>query len=411
MTSVEQSPLRSLLADDVRPNRLREVAWLNEYLRSGAPAGEPILLSLGETWSQTPPQLLSALRNAPQDSHGYQLSMYGLPLLRRLVKEYVADTQRLPGNSSWEVAVSWTGTRSAMRDFASDLPRGTVLAVAPAWDYAGVFEPLGFTSGYVPFDPAEHGGPTSDEVLAAADAIDDLAMVVINAQHNPTGANWAPSLVTALVDLALRRGCAILIDDAYFGMCPGPATSAVEILLDRLGGRPSPVPWLGVRSLGKQFRCNGWALGAVIAEPGPLDDLVNEVRPQHTFNYAIHLQWAMAQWLADRVEVAAYLEAQRTETALKRAALLSWLPPSTLDRTIAGPAAPYVLYPVPSGLTTEEYQRRAVLECGVVLSDAWPLARASGGDATGYVRLYLGPTLATLVNARDRLSDNGLWPT
>ena len=409
MTTVEYPPLRSLMADDVRPNRLPDVAWLTEYLEAGAPAGEPIMLSLGETWSQTPPQLVAALRAVPPDSHGYQISMYGLPLLRRLVKDYVADTQRLPRDGSWEVAVSWAGTRSAMRDFAVGLRRGTVLAVAPAWDYAGVFEPMGFSSAYVPFDPAQHSGPSAADIRAAADAVDDLAMVVINAQHNPTGANWAPSLVEALIEVAIERGAAILVDDAYFGMCPVPATSAMEILLNRLGGRPSPVPWVGVRSLGKQFRCNGWALGVIIAEPGPLDDLVNEVRPQHTFNYAIHLQWAMAQWLAERAAVTAYLEGQQDETAVKRAAVLSWLPPAVRARTIAGPAAPYLLYPVDLGVT--EYLRCAVVECGVVLSDAWPLARIGDTGSTGYVRLYLGPTLDSLLQARDRLSDKGLWPT
>jgi N-succinyldiaminopimelate aminotransferase len=405
------SPLERLVDDTVTPNRLRDMTWLTRYLDSGSSAGEPIMLSLGESWGETPTGLLAALREAPDWSHGYQISMYGLPELRQTLRDYVADTQRLPPGRSWELAVSWTGTRSAMRDFGVGLRRGTMLAVAPAWDYAGVFEPMGFSPAYVPFDPAEHAGPSVAEVEAAADAVDDLALVVINAQHNPTGANWAPSLVAALIDVALERGAAILVDDAYFGMCPESATSALEILLHRLGGRPSRVPWLGVRSLGKQFRCNGWGLGAVIAEPSPLDDLVNEVRPQHTFNYTIHLQWALAQWLANRVDVAAYLNEQQAAMTLKRSAVLSWLPPSVRQRTIAGPAAPYLLYPVPSGFTVEEYLRRMAVECGVLLSDAWPLARVGGAGSTGYVRLYLGPVLATLEDARDRLSGGGLWPT
>jgi len=270
------SPLRGLMTDDVRINRLQDVAWLKEYLDSGAGAGEPIMLSLGETWGHTPSPLLAALRDVPADSHGYQVSMYGLPLLRSLLKEYVADTQRLPPTTGWELAVSWAGTRSAMRDFADGLARGTVLAVAPAWDYAGILEPIGFSTQYVPFDPAEPSGPTVERTRAAASEVSgNLAMVVINAQHNPTGANWSPELVAALIEIAIERDAAILIDDAYYGLCPPelPATSALEILLTRLGGRPAPIPWLGVRSLGKQFHCNGWALGTIVAEPEPLDEL------------------------------------------------------------------------------------------------------------------------------------------
>lgn len=414
MTAAEvRSPLRALTDDDVRPNRLQDVAWLREYLAAGARAGEPILLSLGETWASTPEPLAAALRQVPDGSHGYQISMYGLPQLRKVLKEYVADTQRLPRTAAWELAVSWTGTRSAMRDFATTLERGTVLAVAPAWDYSGVFEPLGFRSAYVPFDPAERSGPSPEAARAAAAAVPgDLAMVVLNAQHNPTGANWSPALVETLIEIALERGAAILVDDAYFGVCetdPRP-TSVLEILLTRLAGEHSPVPWLGVRSLGKQFHCNGWALGAVIAEPGRLDDLVNDIRPQHTFNYGIHLQWAMARWLADRPAVEQYLVRERAGTAEKRAAVLGWLPAGIRERVIAGPAAPYVLYPVLEGTDVTAYLRRAVLECGVVLSDAWPLARVGPTASTGYVRMYLGPALDELTTARDRLAAAGLWP-
>jgi N-succinyldiaminopimelate aminotransferase len=301
-----------------------------------------------------------------------------------------------------------------MRDFATGLERGTVLAVAPAWDYGGIFEPMGFQTAYVPFDPTERSGPNVEGARAAAAMVTgNLAMVVINAQHNPTGANWSPELVAALIEIAIDRKAAILVDDAYYGLCQtvAPVTSALEILLTRLAGEPSPVPWLGVRSLGKQFRCNGWGLGAIVAEPALLDDLVNDVRPQHTFNYGIHLQWAMAQWLRDRQGVDHYLERQRAETAEKRAAVCDWLPARTRDRVIAGPAAPYVLYPVPRGMDVTTYLRRAVFECGVVLSDAWPLARIGETASTGYVRMYLGPDLLTLRTACGRLARAGLWPT
>jgi aspartate/methionine/tyrosine aminotransferase len=413
MTAIAaRNPLRQLVADDVRPNRLPDVAWLTEYLAGGARAGEPIMLSLGETWSGTPAPLLTALRDVPADFHGYQISMYGLPLLRRLLKDYVADTQRLPRFALWELAVSWTGTRSAMRDFALGLERGTVLIVAPAWDYEGIFGPLGFHAAYVPFNPVERLAPSVAGIRAAAAAVGNLAMVVINAQHNPTGANWSPELVGTMIEIAVERKAAILIDDAYYGLCDStePVTSALEILLVLLAGRRCPVPWLAVRSLGKQFRCNGWALGAVIAEPALLDDLVNDVRPQHTFNYGSHLQWAMAQWLQDRQAVDDYLEAQRIETAEKRAAICDPLTARVRERVIAGPAAPYVLFPVPANMDVTTYLRRAIIECGVILSDAWPLARVGETASTGYARLYLGPDLPSLRAARDRLMRAGLWP-
>lgn len=416
------NPLRALVTDTVRPNHLPDVAWLEEYLAAGAPAGEPLMLSLGETYDHTPGPLLKALSQVPGSSHGYQISMYGLPELRTVLKDYVADTQRLPRTPGWELAVSWTGTRSAMRDFALHVaaeraragrPPGRILAVAPAWDYAGFTEPLGFETGYVPFDPDRPNGPSVSDIrqAAAAHGPGELSLVVVNAQHNPTGANFSPDVVGALVDVALEHQAAVLVDDAYYGACPPEqVTSALRVLLDRLGGNTRAVPWLGVRSLGKQFHCNGWALGAVVAEPYLLDTLVNDIRPQHTFNTAVHLQWAMAQWLSDSAAVAAYLDQERTATAKKRAVVLDRLPDDVRRRTIAGPAAPYLLMPVPAGLGTPEYLRRAVLDCGVLLSDAWPLARLGPGGSSGYARLYLGPDQEVLTEAMDRLESAGLWP-
>jgi aspartate/methionine/tyrosine aminotransferase len=419
------SPLRAMLADTVPPNHLPDVAWLQQYLAAGAPAGEPVILSLGETWEHTPEPLLDALRGVPSSTHGYQISMYGLPLLRTVLKDYVADTQQLPRSPDWELAVSWTGTRSAMRDFAihvaSERARagrapGSVLAVAPAWDYAGFTEPLGFATAYIPFDPAA-GSLSPQDIRRAAAALGpgELSMVVVNAQHNPTGANWSPDVVATMVEVALERGAAILVDDAYYGLCPPdePVTSAMRILLGHLERHPTPVPWLGVRSLGKQFHCNGWALGAVTAAPALLDTLVNDIRPRHTFNYAVHLQWAMAQWLMQSAAVDDYLAKERVATASRRAAVLDRLPQDARRRTIAGPAAPYVLFPVPGQLKVGDYLRSAALDCGVVLSDAWPLARTgdTGEDRdTGYARLYLGPDLPVLMAAVDRLEAAGLWP-
>lgn len=420
MSSPAPGLLHRLVSDDVLPNHLPEVAWLRQYLSVGAPHGEPIMLSLGETWDHTPGELLEALRRAPHDTHGYQISMYGLPRLRRVLKEYIASTQRLPETDAWEVAVTWTGTRSAMRDFASLLRHGprdvgpTALAVAPSWDYAGFLEPLGFRMAYVPTEGARSLQPTTEAITEQAAAQRDLGLVIINAQHNPTGASWNHGIVETLIDVAFERGAAILVDDAYYGF-PAPddkPTSAVEVLLDKLAGAPSPVPWLAVRSLGKQFHCNGWAIGAVLAEPALLDVLVNDVRPRHSFNYSGMPQWAMAEWLENRPEVDRYLDGRRRALAGKRKALASLVgEPAGALPVVHGPAAPYLLYPVPKtagARTVPEYIHAAVRDAGVVLSDAWPLAREADAPDTGYVRMYLGPDLPVLSEACQRLASAGL---
>lgn len=410
--------LRRLTADAVRPNHLPDVDWLLTYLTAGAPHGEPIMLSLGETWGDTPPQLLQALRRAPAEAHGYQISMYGLPRLRRVIKEYVASTQRLPEGDTWEAAVSWTGTRSTMRDFAlltRRNPGSEALAVAPAWDYGGFLEPLGLRMAYVPTRPVDGFLPTAETIRARASQVTDLGMVIVNAQHNPTGASWSSDVVESLIDVALERGAPLLIDDAYYGF-PAPDShpvSAVELLLRRLDGAPCPVPWLAVRSLGKQFQCNGWAIGSVLAEPRLLDTLVNDIRPQHTFNSGGAAQWAMAEWLEDRAAVEGYLAARREALAVKQKVVADLVGVEDDDTPVVyGPAAPYLLYPFGRSAAAYGgalgYLQAAVREAGVVLSDAWPLARVAQVPESGYVRMYLGPDLQVLKEACARLDRAGL---
>lgn len=55
--------------------------------------------------------------------------------------------------------------------------------------------------------------------------------------------------------------------------------------------------WLATRSLGKECSCNGWALGALIAEPALLDGFVSDVLQEHQYNCGGALQWAMAESL------------------------------------------------------------------------------------------------------------------
>ena len=409
------------LTDDSLPlSRLPDARWLKDYQDAGCPAGEPIMLSLGETWTGTPPALLDALRAVPDTAHGYQLSMYGLPRLRKALRTYVENTQGPLPPAGWELAVGWSGTRSAMRDFCAHLTERPghlgrdALVVAPAWDYAGFLEPLGFRPRHVPTQAHEGLAPTVEAIRAAA-AAPGLGLVVINAQHNPTGANWTPEVVHALVDAALAQGAALLLDDAYFGLCPEDEkpTSALGILLERLEGRTDKVPWMAVRSLGKQFRCNGWGLGAIVAEPGLLDHFVNEIRPRHTYNYAVHLQQAMADWLEDGPGVRAYLRSQQEDLTAKRHAVLDrlgrHLDPGSL---VCGPASPYVLFPLPEEHRDDAraYLARCVSEAGVLLSDAWPLARTGPTPTSGHVRMYLGPSLPVLLEACDRLASAGLLP-
>ncbi|MEV0388995.1 aminotransferase class I/II-fold pyridoxal phosphate-dependent enzyme [Nonomuraea sp. NPDC050643] len=410
-----------MLERGVVPNRLPDTVWLEQFLAKGE-SREAILLGLGERWEGTPSGLLWGLRDVPAFAHGYQLSAYGLPWLRAVLRDYIRDTHRLSDyDDAFEVAVSWTGTRSVMRDFgqlvrARNTGRAlSAVVVGPAWDYAGVLEPSGFDVRYMDPTASSSWVPTAEMVEEFTQALKaPPTLVVINAQHNPTGLSWEPSAVRALVRLAVEHRAGVLLDDAYYGFLDSAEqpTSALLELLREAGDEQ--FAWCAVRSLGKQFNCNGWALGAITAPPSLLDDLVNEMRAAHTYNHGGHLQTAMAHWLSDRAAVEAFLAHERSIYQVRRQKAIDGLVAGGVPdhEIVAGPAGPYLLYPVPANYADRgRYLERCAVETGVFMSDAWPSTRRLEPRSGRHIRMYLGRSPELISDACMRLAEAGLLTT
>ena len=426
--------LAAQLGDDA-PAQVEDGRWLRAYVARGCPHGEPIVLSLGEAWCGPPRKLLDGIVDAPAWTHGYQLSAHGLPRLRSALKPYLGRPYELDGDQldRLRIAVSWSGTRNAMADFGRLVRRGdrladgripVVLAPAPGWDYAGVFEPLGFETAFFPLSPERGFRPdvtaVEREVGKLRVAHDRrLALVVVNAQHNPTGVDWGEPFVTALVELALEEGAALLVDDAHFAF-QDPAerpTATVHLLCERLAASPrrARVPWLVTRSLGKEFDCNGWAIGALVGEPEVIDPLVRRVAQEHQYNCGGAQQWALARWL-ESAAADDYLAVKRAGYARNRRAILEALvndlgyPPA---RVHAGDGGPFLLAPTPEAYArwpdgTTRFRRACLERTGVIFSDAWPLARITEQHSSlPYVRVFLGHPGPVVDDAFARLRDAG----
>ncbi|WP_330230267.1 aminotransferase class I/II-fold pyridoxal phosphate-dependent enzyme [Nocardia sp. NBC_00508] len=230
----------------------------------------------------------------------------------------------------------------------------------------------------------------------------------LNAQHNPTGANWRPDLVRRALAAARTAGSAILLDDAYFGAhdLRRTPTSALRLLLEE-----SPASrWLAVRSLGKQFHCSGWGIGAMTAHPRTLDELVNQWQFHRSFASAIPLQEAMATWLASP-ESENYLAEQGREYTHKRAVVRELLSselgyPETI--TQVGEFAPFARVPLPRARrrgSVTQFRRECLTGTGVLVGvDRWS---ATSDDEPLCYRLYLGPSLPVLQEALHRMSRAG----
>ncbi|GAA1345218.1 pyridoxal phosphate-dependent aminotransferase [Saccharothrix algeriensis] len=396
------------------PDLLADARLIADHVRAGGDADELVYLSLGETWHRPPPGLVAALGRVADHAHGYTLSPYGLPALRRVLGSYITRTHDLtgPGLGDFDVAVSQAGTRAAMSDFgqlvrARATGRPVALVPAPGWDYAGVLEPLGFAVRPYRVTAERDWQPAPDEV---ARSLPGAALLVLNPQHNPTGSDWSPATVTGLVRAAFEHRTAVLLDDAYFAVhTPGsPPTNALRILLAE---SRTPPPWLAVRTMGKQFRCNGWGIGALTAHPDTLAELA-AIAHQRTFGTALPLQAAMATWLQDP-ESEVHLDRLRHHYADARRTVTRRLLDSLdfpRDAVHPGTCTSYLRFRVPPRFAVhgdEEPYRRRCLQAGV-LPGRGSMAAEARHDRTTHVRVHLGHPVAVLERTLDRLRDAGL---
>jgi N-succinyldiaminopimelate aminotransferase len=415
------------------PTQYTDVDLLREHGRERG----VLNLGYGETWTQTAPGLLTCLSGPlPLHAHGYLLTPYGLPALRRVLRDRIVyehrlDAHRFQAGRDFEVAVSQSGTRQTMYDFAQLLAtesasrrRPTALVPAPGWDYPSMLLPAGFTVRYLPL---RHDNGYQLDTESTCKALHDLQtgsprsprLLILNAQHNPTGANWDLQVVRRVIRAALSTGASLLLDDAYYAVHdPGTVpTSALRILLEETAEIAAasdvrvtePPRWLAVRSLGKQFHCNGWGIGAMTASPTTIEALVWRMFRGRSISAAVPLQAAMAAWLS-QPESTLYVQELSARYAERRRRVVRTLVRDLCfpgDLLFEGCCTAYVRIPVPprygTGPNSEAgYRHDAVARAGVLLGEASMTPDAPPANQ-GHVRAYLGHPQHVLDAALERL--------
>ena len=395
-----------------------DVKLVKKYYAENPPYEDVLYFSIGETWSQIAPGLKRMFEEGPHpvDVHGYQLYPYGLPELRKTLKNYIQKSHGLPAELletiAIETVVAAQGTRTAMYDFArligersSGIP--CVISTIPGWDYRGVFEPLGFRNEVVSLSPHNGFEPCVADYESIARRIREsgdfqLSLITINAQHNPTGNNWSSETVRQLIRLAVENQAAILLDDAYYGICHEGVqpTSALGVLVEEFYGRGqqvAPVPWIAVRSLGKQFNSNGWSLGALTGEFSILRKMMNKMLFSRSYPYGTMLQNIMNRWLLS-TESDDFLRVQQVGYREKR-----WLLGSFFTEELGyphealhlGECTSYALVRTPpayKSLGSEKFRADCFARTGVLFGLASLNVDGQHRDCDEYLRIYMGPT-------------------
>jgi aspartate/methionine/tyrosine aminotransferase len=313
------------------PTSSAEERIVNQYLKnsSNKPKPSPLYFSFGETWTEAPKKLIEyAAQDYPLYLNGYILNQYGLPQLLSVLRKTIPSEHLLPNSFKlgvdFQLAVASQGTRAHMFDFGrllldrakeqGETRTPVVVVPLPGWDYPGVYSSLGFKIRYLPLRRDENFHPLKSDFLEILKEIEVnceseyLALTVINAQHNPTGVNWSEEYVKFLIEETFSKKGALLIDDAYYKVTDAnlKPTSTLKLLANFLKENPSNSTnhihensWLSVRSLGKQYFCNGWGLGVVMGSVSTMDKMINRYLDSRAYVYAGQHQWAMSQWVLD----------------------------------------------------------------------------------------------------------------
>lgn len=437
-SSPPKLPFLGDLVDDPGMDVHDDARMLATYLKSGNQL-PPLAMSIGDPYFlgvELPKGLADYEQKAPKHLGGYSRTPAGNPESRQMILAHTMHVHKLDHHATPQKdfdlhLTSATGTRGIMRDFGrylldrtqKDKRKPIVLCASPTWDYAGVFEPLGYTMHFWPLRSGHAWLPQSADIETALKAIDDnpkyrLAMVGINAQHNPTGRSWPPTILRQLMVAATARGAGILLDDPYYDVSIDgfePA-SAAALLLEHLAKPDTPAEaqrlWCRTQSFGKAFACNNWGIGSVMGHPETLNRLAG-----YTFEWAFPReslrQWAMAHWLTDPA-CDEYLAQQGKELKLKRAAWaealrqLGW----PVNLTPVGEVTPYYLVAVPPKYVSQKngvakWRQKLLDEAGILLSYASIEQAETQADAP-YLRALLSGSVEVVAEAIRRLRHAGI---
>ncbi len=262
-----------------------------------------IRLDVGQPDFPTPPAIAEAGRRAIADgATGYTPTAGEADLVAAIQEKLVRVNGYAVPPESITCAAGGVGAIAAA--FAAILePGDEVLLPDPGWPNYTMMLPWTHARGVRYPCPADDGFlPDPDRVAALIGP--RTRLLVVNSPNNPTGVVYPRSLLTALGELAARRGIWLLSDECYD-----------EIIFR---GRPqSPAAWLGtervvsVYTFSKTYAMTGWRLGYATGPARLVDTMVKVLESNSSCTSSIAQRAARAALLGAQDVVAEMVAAYR----------------------------------------------------------------------------------------------------
>ncbi len=232
------------------------IAKAREVARRGV---DVISFGVGQPDIPTPDHIVEAGIRALEERFTGYTETAGIPELREAIADYLNERYDA-GVKPSEVIVT-TGAKTAIfLALASMLDPGDEIVVPePSYPaYPEVARALGARPRFVPLR-WEPGRGFSLDVGAIEEAVTRRTkIIVLTNPHNPTGAVFPPSQVDELMEIARRRGVAILADEIYDNFI---YEGGFKSVLEHSDWRDYV---LYVNGHSKTFSMTGWRLGYLV---------------------------------------------------------------------------------------------------------------------------------------------------
>jgi aspartate/methionine/tyrosine aminotransferase len=349
-------------------------------------------LEIGEPGIPTPEHIVEAGVRALRDGHTRYASPAGLPELRAAVADSLA-ARGIAAHAEQVVVTSGAKPMLLYAALALVHPGEDVLVPDPGFP---IYESVVRLAGGTPVPYAiDLTGERGNTAAAVADAITPRTRVlVLNAPHNPTGADLAPAELDEVAELCHARDITVISDEVYGSL--------------RYGGRHASIaarPGMAQRtvvvdSFSKTYAMTGWRLGYGVM-PTALAERVATLVVNSTSCAPPFVQHAGVAALTGPQDAVRELVAT---LRLKRDALVRGL--AAIDGITCGtPPAAFYAFPdvsgvlAATGLTTAQFADHLLAAHGVAT-----LAGTSfGARGAGRIRLSFAAPAAALDTALHRL--------
>ncbi len=377
----------------------RRLAALPSYPMADLPAvkrrlvaeGRDVIdLGAGDADMPPPEAAVEALARAARDPamsrYPFQL---GLPAFREAAAAYMQRRFGV-GVDPFAELHPLIGSKEGIAHLAMALLDPGDVAIVPEPGYA-VYEGGTVLAGATPHRYALT--PRTDFLLELeeipAAVLERAKLVYLNYPNNPTAAVAPRAYLERTVALCRRRGIVIAYDNPYCEITFDGA--AAPSILEIPGARDVAVEF---HSLSKTFCMTGWRLGWAVGRPELIAALARVKNYVDTGAF-LAVQAAGAAVLPQAETLARGYVARFRERrdALLPALRAQGFEPATPQATM------YVWVPLPEGVASAAFARRALEDAGVVTLPG----SGFGAGGEGFVRLALTVGAARLVEAAERL--------